>query len=334
MNRKQSKAEIQIHEDRSGNIYIRNATVVPVNSAEDTISVLHNGILYRSTACTDMNTQSSRSHALFSLLIAQRKLVTCQDEVMGNSAPEAGRQEVEYLSAKFHFVDLAGSERIKRTGISGHRIRETISINCGLLALGNVISALGNAPLGVAHVPYRDSKLTRLLQDSLGGNSKTLMIACISPSDCDFVETLNTLKYANRARNIKNKVAINRDRPSCIINDLKARIRYLEKELLEFQQNKRPINDNSVEVETDLHKENMFLQKEINKLQFRLKALQSTVEIMKDRNLELKMMAELQQSPINAEYTSPEVSTLRKYLEETESLRYYNIEIFTWRLSI
>lgn len=95
---------------------------------------------------------------------------------------------------------------MKRTGATGDRAKEGIDINSGLLALGNVISALGDPSKKGSHVPYRDSKLTRLLQDSLGGNSNTLMIACISPSDRDFLETLNTLKYANRARNIKNKV--------------------------------------------------------------------------------------------------------------------------------
>ena len=115
-------------------------------------------------------------------------------------------QEFENLTSKLVFVDLAGSERLKRTGATGDRAKEGISINGGLLALGNVISALGDEKRKASHVPYRDSKLTRLLQDSLGGNSQTLMVACVSPSDRDFMETLNTLKYANRAKDIKNKV--------------------------------------------------------------------------------------------------------------------------------
>uniref|UniRef100_A0A914DG64 Kinesin motor domain-containing protein n=1 Tax=Acrobeloides nanus TaxID=290746 RepID=A0A914DG64_9BILA len=132
---------------------------------------------------------------------------------VSESAPTTPTEsELEVLTAKFHFVDLAGSERLKRTGATGDRAKEGISINCGLLALGNVISALGGAQGKVSHVPYRDSKLTRLLQDSLGGNSRTLMIACASPSDVDFVETLNTLNYANRAKNIKNKVVANQDK--------------------------------------------------------------------------------------------------------------------------
>ena len=103
------------------------------------------------------------------------------------------------------------------------------------LALGNVISALGDKTKKGHHVPYRDSKLTRLLQDSLGGNSRTLMIACISPSDRDFMETLNTLKYANRARNIKNKVIANQDKASKQLALLRSEIMDLQKELNEYR---------------------------------------------------------------------------------------------------
>lgn len=104
------------------------------------------------------------------------------------------------------------------------------------LALGNVISALGDKTKKAFHVPYRDSKLTRLLQDSLGGNSQTCMIACVSPSDRDFMETLSTLKYANRARNIKNKVTINQDKSSRTIVSLRREIQQLQLELLEYRQ--------------------------------------------------------------------------------------------------
>lgn len=153
----------------------------------------------------------------------------------GDRAAHGGNDEEsgEWITivSKFHFVDLAGSERasyfsfddkvtgflqistqLKRTAAAGERVKEGISINSGLLALGNVISALGDparAKSGTSsHVPYRDSKLTRLLQDSLGGNAQTLMIACVSPVEYNVGETINTLKYANRARNIKNKAKI------------------------------------------------------------------------------------------------------------------------------
>lgn len=115
------------------------------------------------------------------------------------------------ITSKFHFVDLAGSERLKRTAAQGDRVKEGISINAGLHALGNVISALGDPAKAkrTTHIPYRDSKLTRLLQDSLGGNSCTLMIACVAPTEYNVAESINTLHYANRARNIKNKAEKN-----------------------------------------------------------------------------------------------------------------------------
>lgn len=130
--------------------------------------------------------------------------------------PGAGRSgapaaDCTVTTSKLHFVDLAGSERLKRTAATGERAREGISINSGLHALGNVISTLSDPVRGrrATHIPYRDSKLTRLLQDSLGGNSHTLMIACVSPIEANASETLNTLQYAQRARSIRNSVELN-----------------------------------------------------------------------------------------------------------------------------
>ncbi|KAG0351033.1 hypothetical protein BG005_009475, partial [Podila minutissima] len=152
------------------------------------------------------------------------------------STPDNPEPEGEWvtLTSKFHFVDLAGSERLKRTSAIGDRAKEGISINAGLHALGNVISALGDPSKKASHVPYRDSKLTRLLQDSLGGNALALMIACVSPSELNLSETMNTLKYANRARNIKNSSSLNQemnmDNPEylrTIIQKLKVEIKQL-----------------------------------------------------------------------------------------------------------
>ncbi|CAG8542125.1 7973_t:CDS:2, partial [Cetraspora pellucida] len=156
---------------------------------------------------TEMNSQSSRSHAIFSVMLSQQKFV--------NDFRKKNNEEGDWVmvTSKFHFVDLAGSERLKRTSAIGDRVKEGISINSGLLALGNVISALGDPAKAknAMHIPYRDSKLTRLLQDSLGGNAKTLMIACASPAEYNINETISTLKYANRARNIKNSAVVNQE---------------------------------------------------------------------------------------------------------------------------
>ncbi|ORZ29754.1 hypothetical protein BCR44DRAFT_1418978 [Catenaria anguillulae PL171] len=191
---------LRIREDEYGNIVWVGVREEPCASPEQLLGFLNKGSLCRTTGSTDMNMVSSRSHAIFSVTLRLNKV-----------DPESG--VTERIMAKFHFVDLAGSERLKKTHAEGTRAKEGIAINSGLLALGNVISALGDesrlASGGGGHVPYRDSKLTRLLQDSLGGNSQTLMLACVSPADTNFQETLSTLKYANRARNIKNKVQIN-----------------------------------------------------------------------------------------------------------------------------
>jgi len=211
-----------IREGPDGQIIVMGAVEEEVNSAEEMMNCLERGTLARTTAPTLMNQHSSRSHAIFTFqLMQQRTAATSPDGSPGD-------QDDEILRSKFHFVDLAGSERLKRTGAVGERMKEGISINCGLLALGNVISALSDPNRRGQHVPFRDSKITRLLQDSLGGNSKTLMIACVSPADINFEESLNTLKYAQRARNIKNKAVINRDPNAAKLTALRERISELE----------------------------------------------------------------------------------------------------------
>ncbi|ORX73829.1 kinesin-domain-containing protein [Linderina pennispora] len=188
-----------IREDSRGNMVLVGVERKAASSQDEIISFLHQGTLSRTTASTDMNRTSSRSHAIFTVILRQQGR---RDYMTLDNGP--------LMISKMHFVDLAGSERIKRTGAAGTRVKEGISINAGLLALGNVISALGNSTQQgkrQTHVPYRDSKLTRLLQDSLGGNSQTLMLACISPSNKNHAESLNTIRYANRARNIRNKLS-------------------------------------------------------------------------------------------------------------------------------
>ncbi|KAL2646782.1 hypothetical protein AAZV13_05G076400 [Glycine max] len=224
------KSPIQIRETSNGVITLSGITEVPVSTLHDMSSYLEQGSLSRATGSTNMNNQSSRSHAIFTITLQQMRKLHSGSPINDSSDEDMGE---EYLSAKLHLVDLAGSERAKRTGSDGVRLKEGIHINKGLLALGNVISALGDEKKrkeGV-HVPYRDSKLTRLLQDSLGGNSKTVMIACISPADINAEETLNTLKYANRARNIQNKPVVNQDFISNEMQQLRQQLKYLQAEL-------------------------------------------------------------------------------------------------------
>ncbi|GBG27156.1 Kinesin-like protein KIF27 [Hondaea fermentalgiana] len=187
------KRDLNIRDGGDGNVIVQGASEVTVSNVDDVLRQLRLGAQRRTTGSTQMNATSSRSHAIFTMLIEQRDVRTQRRR-----------------TAKIHLVDLAGSERNKRTGAVGERFQESIQINQGLLALGNVISTLGSETRqSRVHVPYRQSKLTRLLRDCLGGNSRTLFIACISPADENLAETLNTLKYANRARNIKNLPILN-----------------------------------------------------------------------------------------------------------------------------
>lgn len=233
-----SGVRIAIRETPSGEMYLSGVREEQVTSAKEVLRLVEKGSMARTTGSTRMNQSSSRSHAIFTVLLEHSIHYPTSSYIsdhIGTSGTNSDDQTAEVLSnnlsrdgpeirrCKFHFVDLAGSERAKRTGAHGVRMKEGIDINKGLLVLGNVISALGGENKK-AHVPYRNSKLTRLLQDSLGGNSKTVMLCCVSPADADYSESLNAVRYANRARNIKNKPVINIDPTSLLIAELRKQI--------------------------------------------------------------------------------------------------------------
>ncbi|CAN9507025.1 unnamed protein product [Ophioblennius macclurei] len=215
--------DIHIREDK-GNIVLCGVKECEVEGLDEVLSLLESGNTARHTGSTQMNPNSSRSHTIFTLYMDQRR----GSSRLCSGGANSGSQ---MLSSKFHFVDLAGSERILRTGNTGERLKESIQINSGLLALGNVIGALGDPKRKGSHIPYRDSKITRILKDSLGGNSKTLMIACISPSSSDFDESLNTLNYATRARNIQNRATVNCKREPDRVEGLEQQIKALRRAL-------------------------------------------------------------------------------------------------------
>eukprot|EP01062_Namystynia_karyoxenos_P022809 TRINITY_DN1876_c0_g1_i2.p1 TRINITY_DN1876_c0_g1~~TRINITY_DN1876_c0_g1_i2.p1 ORF type:complete len:1410 (+),score=564.77 TRINITY_DN1876_c0_g1_i2:73-4230(+) len=206
--------KIQIREGGDGSIIMTGAHEEEVRTYEDMLGLLDVGTVARATGATMMNEASSRSHSILTVTVEQR----CHD-------PKDPIAPDDFFVSKLHLVDLAGSERNKKTQATGTRFRESVSINCGLLALGNVISVLADEKYQRGerkpHVPYRESKLTRLLQDSLGGNARTLMIACVSPADSNIEESLNTLKYANRAKNIRNKPVVNRDPHAALVAQLR-----------------------------------------------------------------------------------------------------------------
>ncbi|XP_029284424.1 LOW QUALITY PROTEIN: kinesin-like protein kif7 [Cottoperca gobio] len=215
--------DIHIREDK-GNIVLCGVKECEVEGLDEVLSLLESGNTARHTGATQMNPNSSRSHTIFTVYMDQRRGGSRLYGTATNSGPQM-------LSSKFHFVDLAGSERILKTGNTGERLKESIQINSGLLALGNVIGALGDPKRKGSHIPYRDSKITRILKDSLGGNSKTLMIACISPSSSDFDESLNTLNYATRARNIQNRATVNCKREPDRVEGLEQQIKALRRAL-------------------------------------------------------------------------------------------------------
>ncbi|XP_064447468.1 kinesin-like protein KIF21A isoform X6 [Mirounga angustirostris] len=322
---KNKKSNIRIHEDSTGGIYTVGVTTRTVNTESEMMQCLKLGALSRTTASTQMNVQSSRSHAIFTIHLCQTRMcpqIDAENATDNKVISESSQlNEFETLTAKFHFVDLAGSERLKRTGATGERAKEGISINCGLLALGNVISALGDKSKRATHVPYRDSKLTRLLQDSLGGNSQTIMIACVSPSDRDFMETLNTLKYANRARNIKNKLMVNQDRASQQINALRGEITRLQMELMEYKTGKRIIDEEGVESINDMFHENAMLQTENNNLRVRIKAMQETVDALRTRITQLVSDQANQVLARTGEGNEEISNMIHSYIKEIEDLR-------------
>ena len=181
-----SQLKCEVKEDPGKGVFIKNLTDIVVESEQDMTNALERGLQSRHVAATQMNEQSSRSHSIFTIVVE----MSSKDAHTGKDMLRAG---------KLNLVDLAGSERQKKTGAEGALLKEGAKINLSLSALGNVISALSEGKPG-KHVPYRDSKLTRLLQDSLGGNTKTLMVAAISPADYNYDETTSTLRYANRAK--------------------------------------------------------------------------------------------------------------------------------------
>ncbi|CAK9267606.1 unnamed protein product [Sphagnum jensenii] len=211
-----SSTNLQIREDGKKGVYVENLSEVEVESVQDVVHLLLLGAMNRKVAATNLNGESSRSHSVFTCIIQSK----WECESVTNTR-----------FGRLNLVDLAGSERQKLSGAEGDRLKEAANINKSLSTLGLVIMILVDVANGKQrHVPYRDSKLTFLLQDSLGGNSKTTMIANISPSSCCALETLSTLKFAQRAKKIKNNAIVNED-ASGDVKGLRQEIQELKEEL-------------------------------------------------------------------------------------------------------
>ena len=214
---KSEKKHLTIRENHKKGIYVEGLSEWAVCSPNDIYALLEKGAQNRTKAHTNMNDVSSRSHAVFTIILEQMK---------------SFKGKKKFKCGKLNMVDLAGSERVKLSGASGKQLDESRRINKSLSALGNVINALTDPK--IKHIPYRDSKLTRLLQNSLGGNCKTSMIAMISPYDGSFNESISTLNFAKRAKSIRIKAHINEEvNQNALLSQYENELNRLRKELEE-----------------------------------------------------------------------------------------------------
>ncbi|KOC59581.1 Kinesin-like protein KIF3B [Habropoda laboriosa] len=274
----------ELKEKPDTGVFVKDLSTSVCKSAAEIQQLMDTGNQNRTIGATNMNEHSSRSHAIF--------LITIE---MGSIGDNGGIRV-----GRLNLVDLAGSERQSKTGASGKRLKEASKINLSLSALGNVISALVDGK--TTHVPYRDSKLTRLLQDSLGGNSKTIMVANIGPASYNYDETLTTLRYANRAKNIKNKPRINEDPKDALLRQYQEEIGRLKEKLAQKgtvprrkRKSKRKKEDETVDSESeaeDSRGEDNKIETDKKLIAEQLKAEKQETEnlIMRIKDLESKML--------------------------------------------
>ena len=224
---KDHKKQLQLKESVDQGVYVKDLSMFVLKSVQEIEHVFNVGSKNRSVGATQMNQDSSRSHSIFTIVVE-------------SSAP--GLDGENHLKmGKLHLVDLAGSERSSKTGATGSRALEGIKINLSLTALGNVISCLVDGKS--THIPYRDSKLTRMLQDALGGNAKTVMVANMGPADYNYDETMSTLRYANRAKNIKNKPRINEDPKDAMLREFQDELEKLREQAAQMGSAPRVIEE-------------------------------------------------------------------------------------------
>ncbi|VFQ92301.1 unnamed protein product [Cuscuta campestris] len=223
---------LQIREDVKTGVYVENLTEECVSTTKDVKHLLLKGLSNRRTGATSINAESSRSHSVFTCVVESR----CKSKADGLCSRKTSR---------INLVDLAGSERQKLTGAAGERLKEAGNINRSLSQLGNLINILAEVSQTgkPRHIPYRDSKLTFLLQESLGGNAKLAMICAISPAQSCKNETFSTLRFAQRAKAIKNKAVVNEEMQDDV-NFLRDVIRQLKDELVQMKANQRDQNGN------------------------------------------------------------------------------------------
>jgi len=263
---KSEKKHLSIRENHKKGIYVEGLSEWAVCSPNDIYALLEKGAQNRTKAHTKMNDVSSRSHAVFTIILEQMKIYN-------------GKKKVK--CGKLNMVDLAGSERVKLSGATGKQLDESRRINKSLSALGNVINALTDPK--TKHIPYRDSKLTRLLQNSLGGNCKTSMIAMISPYDGSFNESISTLNFAKRAKRIRIKASINEEvNQNALISQYENELSRLRKEL---EEKNEIINNNSFIKKIEMEK----LQAEKDKNEALQALEQASLRFLQEREEKRKL---------------------------------------------
>ncbi|CAD8111101.1 unnamed protein product [Paramecium sonneborni] len=297
--------------EESKKVYVENLTEIPVTSYNDVLSLLQRGINNRHVSATQMNLESSRSHSIFTIQFEQRT------------------KEMYTRRSKLNFVDLAGSERQKLTAATGERLKEAANINKSLTVLGLVINSLAENPK--RFIPYRDSKLTFLLRESLGGNSKTFMIATISEASSSFQETLGTLKFASRAKNIKNQAIINEEVKGNL-ESLKAEIKRLKNELQQQTSNPELFPKKQKEIELISQISNLNCQ--LNESELFQEQLSKELKQMKDyyesRIIQLQEHNELNTESNNLNHSNRDYQ-LQQAIEIQKELRHKN-EILNQRI--
>ncbi|XP_060045300.1 kinesin-like protein KIF13A isoform X5 [Erinaceus europaeus] len=268
---KGSRQSLKVREHKVLGPYVDGLSQLAVTSFEDIESLMSEGNKSRTVAATNMNEESSRSHAVFNIIITQ----TLYDLQSGNSGEKV---------SKVSLVDLAGSERVSKTGAAGERLKEGSNINKSLTTLGLVISSLADQAAGKGKskfVPYRDSVLTWLLKDNLGGNSQTSMIATISPAADNYEETLSTLRYADRAKRIVNHAIVNEDPNAKVIRELREEVEKLKEQLSQAEAMKAPELKEKLDESEKLIKELTVTWEE---------KLRKTEEIAQERQRQLESM--------------------------------------------
>ncbi|KAL9191567.1 hypothetical protein ACHAXT_001273 [Thalassiosira profunda] len=279
---------LELKESTDTGVYVKNLKSVVVKSVSEINAVFDKGKKNRSVGATLMNAGSSRSHSIFSIVVE-----CCSTDE---------NQEEHIRVGKLNLVDLAGSERQSKTGATGDRLKEATKINLSLSALGNVISALVDGRS--THIPYRDSKLTRILQDSLGGNTKTVMCANAGPADCNYDESLSTLRYASRAKKIKNRPVINEDPKDAMLREYQEEIARLKERLTQMPTSPTP----PVMAVSDADRETILEE-------CRSKATKESEEVLAQTE------AQMQRLKLNHEQTAEERAALKKRLKAEKKAR-------------